>query len=493
LEKGTNVVFGGSGGTSNGAYFVLSSTNVALPLENWTMLGGTNLFDASGHFVFTNAVNPALPAQFFALSLSPLTLSAADSIILQALQNMRDEGFNSYLPAPGGLYINWRYTNSPPVSSNNVNINYDGTPDPDPATRHDRLTDIDYLACLALFKHAHPLDTQFDAEINRYTTICQSAAHDNFLASPDQRGWVYWVLEDIISEVPSFAGYDNAQADKYYNLYSNHLSQYGQTMPLYYSTPADELNSTYRVDLLIEDACVLIVNGKARNLTNYVAAGENLIAYAQSNAYSSTLKMWTDTMGRLFTDTNRTAVSPPSQQYIYDATVNTSEIAEMIEALCRAEAADPGKGYGSLALATLNKLVPATNSFGLWDTNYGGYYSNLILNGTNIQSATLTASVNTSYKQVGRATVMIQAFLAANKYAGASYSTNTFALINTANLNSYFAAGHGWPFQENNDYSIYLDHVTTPTNYYVPQNWVTSEAISHAVRALLKYQLAVPK
>jgi hypothetical protein len=241
--------------------------------------------------------------------------------------------------------------------------------------------------------------------------------------------------------------------------------------------------------MLVEDACVLIVNGKARNLTNYIVAGENLMAYAQSNAYSSTLQIWADTMGYLFADTNKNVLAPPGNHYIYDGTVNTSEIGEMTEALCHAEAADPGKGWGSLALATLNKMTPSPNSFGLWDATHGGYYSNLILNGTNIHDASLTVGVNNTYKQVGRACVMIQAFMAANNFAQANYTSNTLFAVHSANVNAYYADGHGWPFQENNDYSIYLDHAGS---LYIPQNWVTSEAISHAVRALLKYELVVP-
>lgn len=486
VQNGTNLFIAGSGGTTNGAFYVLSATNLALPLMNWTMIGGSNLFDAAGNFAFTNAIVPSRPAQFFVLSSGPAVLSPSDAILLQALQNMRDDGFNTYLPAPGGLWVNWIYTNTPPVNQSMGNINYDGTPDPSPTTRHDRLTDIEYLAALSLYKELHPLDTQFDAEINRYTNICESPLDDNFPGSPDERGWVYWAIADVASLVPNFSTVKNAQADAYYNLYSSHLGQYGQVMPLYYSTPTNELDSIYRGDVLVEDGCVLIVNGRERNLANYITAGENLIAYAQSNDYSSTLQLWADTMGNLFTDTNHTAISPPSRQYIYNDTLNTSEVGEITEALCRAEAADPGKGFGPLALATLNKLAPATNSFGLWDTTHGGYYSNLILNGTNIQSAGLTAGVDSSYKQVGRAAVMAQSYLAAMSFAGADYGTNILGQINQATLNSYYATGHGWPFQENDDYSIYLDHVGSE---YIPQIWVTSESISHAARAILKYRL----
>jgi len=41
-----------------------------------------------------------------------------------------------------------------------------------------------------------------------------------------------------------------------------------------------------------------------------------------------------------------------------------------------------------------------------------------------------------------------------------------------------YSDGHGWPYQENNDFTLF-------TGYGVPQNWVTSEATGHAVRALL--------
>jgi len=53
--SGTNVIFTGTGGTSNGTYVILTSTNLTLPLSNWVSLG-TNLFDASGNFSITQAI-----------------------------------------------------------------------------------------------------------------------------------------------------------------------------------------------------------------------------------------------------------------------------------------------------------------------------------------------------------------------------------------------------------------------------------------------------
>ncbi|MGH7952923.1 MAG: beta strand repeat-containing protein, partial [Limisphaerales bacterium] len=65
--NGSNLVMSGSGGTADGTYYVLGSTNIALPLTSWTPIA-TNQFDGSGNFSFTNVVNAASPAQFFDIS-----------------------------------------------------------------------------------------------------------------------------------------------------------------------------------------------------------------------------------------------------------------------------------------------------------------------------------------------------------------------------------------------------------------------------------------
>ncbi len=63
-----NVVLNGSGGPTNGAYYVLSSTNVALPLSAWTRIA-TNQFNSAGSFSCTNPIAPGRPQQFYLLQL----------------------------------------------------------------------------------------------------------------------------------------------------------------------------------------------------------------------------------------------------------------------------------------------------------------------------------------------------------------------------------------------------------------------------------------
>jgi polygalacturonase len=60
------LVMSGTGGTTNGTFYVLVSTNIALPLSQWTSVA-TNLFDGSGHFIFTNTVSPNSPQVFYRL------------------------------------------------------------------------------------------------------------------------------------------------------------------------------------------------------------------------------------------------------------------------------------------------------------------------------------------------------------------------------------------------------------------------------------------
>jgi len=53
LNNGTNLVFSGNNGPIGGGYSVLSSTNLATPLPDWTRIG-TNWFNGSGNATFTN-------------------------------------------------------------------------------------------------------------------------------------------------------------------------------------------------------------------------------------------------------------------------------------------------------------------------------------------------------------------------------------------------------------------------------------------------------
>jgi autotransporter-associated beta strand protein len=66
--SGGSLALSGSGGPANGIYYVLTSTNIATPLTNWTRLL-TNQFDAGGNFNFTNAPDASLTHSFYLLQI----------------------------------------------------------------------------------------------------------------------------------------------------------------------------------------------------------------------------------------------------------------------------------------------------------------------------------------------------------------------------------------------------------------------------------------
>jgi hypothetical protein len=66
--SGGNLIISGTNGTSGLPYYVLSSSNLALPLTNWTVVS-TNVFGTGSSFSVTNAVG-AGPG-YFVLKVTP--------------------------------------------------------------------------------------------------------------------------------------------------------------------------------------------------------------------------------------------------------------------------------------------------------------------------------------------------------------------------------------------------------------------------------------
>jgi hypothetical protein len=63
---GGGLIFNGTNGVPGATYYVLSSTNITLPMSSWTRVA-TNQFSDAGGFTFTNAINPATPARYYLL------------------------------------------------------------------------------------------------------------------------------------------------------------------------------------------------------------------------------------------------------------------------------------------------------------------------------------------------------------------------------------------------------------------------------------------
>jgi len=68
VPNGTNLMFSGSNGIPGSTFYLLGSTNVALPLNQWQRVS-TNAFDGNGNFSLTNFIGPNAPQQFYMLQL----------------------------------------------------------------------------------------------------------------------------------------------------------------------------------------------------------------------------------------------------------------------------------------------------------------------------------------------------------------------------------------------------------------------------------------
>ena len=66
---GTNLVLNGQNDFSSGSAVVLSSTNVAKPLNQWTPIWTNGLGNGAFSLTATNVVNRSLPQQFYILQL----------------------------------------------------------------------------------------------------------------------------------------------------------------------------------------------------------------------------------------------------------------------------------------------------------------------------------------------------------------------------------------------------------------------------------------
>ena len=64
FAAGGDLIFSGTGGAAKGTYYVLTSTNLAMPIADWTPVA-TNQSDINGNFSTTNTINYTNSDQFY--------------------------------------------------------------------------------------------------------------------------------------------------------------------------------------------------------------------------------------------------------------------------------------------------------------------------------------------------------------------------------------------------------------------------------------------
>jgi hypothetical protein len=83
------ITLSGTNGIPGWTYYVLTSTNLALPFSQWTVVA-TNAFDQNGNFNFTDVVSSTMPQNFYGLSLDTGASALPFTIGLYKTPTVRD-------------------------------------------------------------------------------------------------------------------------------------------------------------------------------------------------------------------------------------------------------------------------------------------------------------------------------------------------------------------------------------------------------------------
>src|SRR5581483_4751792 len=134
-----------------------------------------------------------------------------------------------------------------------------------------------YLHNLLSWKHQHPADTQFDADLKRYTEIVKR----EFAQTHNERGWMY----DELTDMARLSG------DEFFRVTARGLAEFYATKQIQpdigavYKTRAEKPRGYYRVDLALETGCALVQAGVAFAQPEWRRAGERLVDFVYAHAY----------------------------------------------------------------------------------------------------------------------------------------------------------------------------------------------------------------
>jgi len=119
-------VIQGVGGTSNGTYDVLASTDLTIPVASWNSIGTFN-FDANGDFICTNPIPDGTDFEFFAVHVAGALTSNAPTITEQPSDQIVQVGqgasFSVTADGTAPLLYQW-YFNTNTVLTSGTNATY---------------------------------------------------------------------------------------------------------------------------------------------------------------------------------------------------------------------------------------------------------------------------------------------------------------------------------------------------------------------------------
>lgn len=429
---------------------------------------------------------PAAESNESTRSVEPRTLRASDEVILSMLNNIKENGFNPdrrINGGLGGLWINWR-TGTRPLQ---VNFNGSGAPDGpkvDPP-RHDDLTDFRYLHNLLSWKHQHPGDSQFDAEVRRFTAIVKR----EFANTHNERGWIYDELMDMW----------RLSGDGFFRDTARTLAEYYATKEFHadigaaYKTRANKPRGYYRVDNALEIGCALVMAGIHFNRPDWSRKGERLVQFVYDHAYLRDYHLFLNQMDEVrlpdgSANPNQKIYREPFRNYVADGgVVRFGNIGQIALSLLHTYVVTTNRLFLDRANDLLLPLTAEQNSLRLWDVKHEGYFNGVRFDGPDFRNPGKPNLLD-SKKESGRQFHMLQAFHVANRVTDGKYRAMEDALVRVLVDKAYYEPGRGILYEVKPDW--------TPLQLKGGKNnvedWVTTEAIGIALEALFSLDEEAP-
>ncbi len=398
--------------------------------------------------------------------------TSIQSIEVDLLTNMKDNGFDSDADGPGGLWVNWRYGTHP------LQTNINGTGEPDGISvnlpRHDELTDLRYIHNLWSYKRQNPADTRFDEEIARYTPIIKR----EFAHSHNERGWLY----DEASALYQLTD-DSFYRDMAFSLASSYARAYNASVGSIFQTSADHPYGSYRVDMVLEEGCALIQAGTSFQRRDWLQIGMHIVTFVYAHAYIPQYHTFADQMDAVLlpngtVNPNEQFYTGQTRNYTVDGSAtHMGEISQIAISLLDTYSVTHEQSFLARAINLLDTYSLPANPLHMWDTINNGYFFAANFRGTTPQQPG-TVFVNTKVKEAGRQMIMLQAFHLANTLTANRYKTMEDLMLQVALKDAYYAPGHGVLYEVHADW--------TPLTFHngALNNAVTTEAMGAELESL---------
>jgi hypothetical protein len=251
-----------------------------------------------------------------------------------------------------------------------------------------------------------------------------------------------------------------------------------------YKTNSAHPNGYYRVDLALEAGCALIQAGTTSNQPGWVNDGQHIVQFVYNHAYLPTYHVFLFQMDGVVLPDG--AVNPDEPIFRGDSdgarieggSVKLGEAAQEILALLHVYVVTHDQTFLTRATDLLTPLSAQSNTLGLWDSQYLGYFAAAIFPGPDAQHPG-TPLLQKGVKESGRQMQMLEAFRVANSLSDNRYQAMQDELFQLSTGEAYYAAGHGVLFEATADWKpLKLKNGEL-------EDWVTTEAMGITLEGIL--------